>query len=87
MARKGRLRLREPADAWLKRICGLPGLRIAELSPEIAWQSSYLPGEFHGDPADRIIVATARALSARLLTKDDGILEYASERFVDILTN
>jgi PIN domain nuclease of toxin-antitoxin system len=46
------------------------------LSPEIAVASASLPGEFHGDPADRILIATARSLSAKFVTADRAILAY-----------
>jgi PIN domain nuclease of toxin-antitoxin system len=82
---KGKLRLKEQPAAWLKRICGLPGLQILPITPEIAWESSHLPGAFHGDPADRIIVATARAHGARLLTRDDAILRYSEMHYVKTL--
>jgi len=49
-----------------------PGLELAPLTPEIALDSSRLPALFHGDPADRIIIATARRMSARILTRDQG---------------
>ncbi len=47
-----------------------------ELTPEIAIQSTRLPGKFHRDPTDRIIVATARVYDCPLITSDDKILEY-----------
>jgi PIN domain nuclease of toxin-antitoxin system len=62
--------------AWVRQALAAPGLRLAPLSPEIAVASASLPGEFPGDPADRILVATARALTARLVTADRAILEY-----------
>jgi PIN domain nuclease of toxin-antitoxin system len=55
---------------------------VAPLTPEIALASSRLPQPFHGDSADRIIVATARAMGARLATRDRKILEYGRNRHV-----
>jgi PIN domain nuclease of toxin-antitoxin system len=55
------------------------------LTPEIALASSRLPQPFHGDPADRIIVATARSLGARVVTRDSKILEYGRKRHVAVL--
>ncbi|MBW2097741.1 MAG: type II toxin-antitoxin system VapC family toxin [Deltaproteobacteria bacterium] len=52
------------------------GHRVIELTPEIAMESCNLPGSFHKDPADRIIVATARTHNLTLLTKDRKIIEY-----------
>ena len=53
------------------------------MSPEIAIESSFLPGEFHGDPADRIIVATARINDLILLTRDKKILNYGEQSYVN----
>ena len=51
-------------------------MRFLPVDVEIATKSVELPGEFHKDPADRIIVATARKLAAPLITKDDKIRAY-----------
>jgi PIN domain nuclease of toxin-antitoxin system len=53
-----------------------PGIQLLALTPEIAVESTRLPGEFHRDPADQIIVATARIYDCPLLTVDDRILKY-----------
>jgi len=53
-----------------------PGIRVLELTPEIAIESTQLPGEFHRDPADQIIVATARIHDCELVTSDGKIVEY-----------
>jgi PIN domain nuclease of toxin-antitoxin system len=62
----------------------MPGLELVPLTPEIALDSSRLPAVFHGDPADRIIVATARSMAARLLTRDQRLAEYGRHRHVAI---
>jgi PIN domain nuclease of toxin-antitoxin system len=54
-----------------------PGVQIIELTPEIATESTRLPGEFHRDPADQIIVATARVMKCKLVTSDEKILNYS----------
>ncbi len=77
LAAKGRVQLGLAAAEWVRRALDAPGLVLAELTPDIAVESSYLPGELHGDPADRMIVATARAIGATLYTKDRSILAYA----------
>lgn len=74
---KGRVDLGRPAEAWVRQALAMPGIALADLTPAIALASSRLPGEFHGDPADRIIVATARLTGAALVTRDRLILEYA----------
>ena len=76
LAAKGRVVFSTDVHAWVRQALAAPGLHLAPLSPEIAVASASLPGEFHGDPADRILVATARALTARFVTADRAILEY-----------
>lgn len=76
LAAKGRVHLGLSAAQWVRRALAAPGLVLADLTPEIAVESSFLPGEFHSDPADRMIVATARAIGATLYTKDRAILAY-----------
>lgn len=56
-----------------------------ELLPETLILSSYLPGSPHGDPADRIIIATARALNLTLVTRDSTILAYGRQGHVKVL--
>jgi PIN domain nuclease of toxin-antitoxin system len=68
-----------------KRCLVKPGLALSPLTREIAIDSIHLPGEIHGDPVDRILVATARALGATLLTKDRRLIEYSSQRHVRVL--
>jgi len=75
---KGRLVLAQDVQAWMDDVLALPGIRLAPLSPAIAVASSRLPGELHGDPADRLIVATARQLGATLVTADRALLAYAA---------
>lgn len=56
----GRLELPFSIEAWFEQAINYPGIEILELTPEIVIASTRLPGEFHRDPADQIIVATAR---------------------------
>ena len=81
---KGRVRLQLPCEQWVREALATPGLSLAPMTPEIALESSRLPGSFHGDPADRIIVATARSLGARLLTRDEKMIEYGRQRHVAV---
>jgi len=74
---KGRLTLSMSPAEWTKRALQAPGMSLAPLTREAAVESSFLPGHLHGDPADRLLVATARHLRARLATADDKILSYA----------
>jgi PIN domain nuclease of toxin-antitoxin system len=79
---KGRVHLHTNCAQWVEEALAMPGLSLAPFTPAIALESSRLPGSFHGDPADRIIVATARVLGARLLTSDRNIRAYGRQRHV-----
>jgi PIN domain nuclease of toxin-antitoxin system len=63
-------------EEWLKVALNMPELRLVALSPEIAYKSTVLPQPFHNDPADQIIVSTAREENAVILTKDERIQNY-----------
>ena len=76
MVTRGRIELKMTAEQWLDYAIRKTGLRVFELTPKVAVESCELPGDFHGDPADRIIVATARTNGATLVTKDRRILDY-----------
>ena len=65
---------------WVQKALRAPHISLAALTPEIAVASARLPGIFHGDPADRIIVATALAHQAAILTADKEILQYAQKQ-------
>lgn len=69
-----RLTLPCPVGDWLTQALAYPGVRL--LTPEIAVESTQLPGAFNRDPADQIIVATARVYNRPLLTSDVKILSY-----------
>ena len=71
----GRLRLKIPLREWLEKATAPPLVRRQGISPAIAAESAALPDSFHRDPADRILVATARVIGATLLTHDRRILD------------
>jgi PIN domain nuclease of toxin-antitoxin system len=72
----GRLALPCEVMEWLDLALAYPGVQLLELTPWIAVASTQLPGQFHRDPADQIIVATARTYKVPLLTVDQRILDY-----------
>jgi PIN domain nuclease of toxin-antitoxin system len=72
----GRLNLSSPIDQWMSQALAYPGIHLLELTPRIAIESTRLPGSFHRDPADQIIVATARIHGCAVLTADAKILGY-----------
>lgn len=71
----GRVTFDLPLREWLERATAPPLVRRVQLTPEIAAEVAALPSTFHRDPADRIIVATARVLGATLLTRDQLIID------------
>jgi len=74
---RGRISLARPVDSWIDTALRGPGVRLLELSPQISVESTRLPGDPPPDPADRILLASARNQGARLLTCDRRLLEYA----------
>lgn len=70
------------AETWMARVFAAPGLREAPLTRAIMWRASALPGDFHADPADRFIVATAQTMGVPVVTRDRAILAYAAAGFV-----
>lgn len=72
-----RLNLPITVDEWMEQALSYPGIRFLDLTPQIAIESTRLAGEFHNDPADQMIVATARIHNCQLLTSDEKILNYA----------
>jgi len=79
---KNRVLLRTSLHQWVDESLSQPGIEVVALSPEISIESTLLPGGFHGDPADRIIVATARIKRLMLLTRDNSILQYDKKKYV-----
>lgn len=77
---KGQLALDRGLDEWLDTSLSVEGLQLADVTRAILVDSCRLPQPFHGDPADQIIVATARTLSATLVTKDARLLDYPHVR-------
>jgi len=74
--RLNRLLLPLPVEDWLTRALAYPSVHLLPLTPRIAVESTRLPGDFHKDPADQIIVATSRVYDCPLVTYDDKILKY-----------
>ena len=85
LEQKGRIVFDVNCYVWVRQALSAPGVSLLPLSPEIALDSSRLPGAFHGDPADRILVATARRHEKKLVTADQAILNYAADGYVDTL--
>jgi len=82
---KGRINLSLELEEWVRRGLTAPGVRLADLTPEVLVESTRLPGSVHGDPADRMLIATARRIGATLVTRDASILTYARDGFLAVL--
>ena len=79
---KGRIRLdREPLD-WMREALAKPHVQLLPLTPAVAVGAMRLDDALHGDPSDRIIVATAVIEAATLVTRDEKILAYAGVRSI-----
>ena len=73
---KGRLRITTHPREWIEQALAMPGLRLIELTPDISYESTVLPDSSNSDPADQIIIASARSLGATILTKDENMRRY-----------
>ena len=78
LVNKGRLQLGVDVMVWLERAAGAPGIVAVPVTRDALVHSTRLPGEPHGDPADRILLAQAQMLGAALITCDRGIVAYAA---------
>lgn len=79
---KGRMALAMDLDEWLSAVESIECVSVVPISSRVAVQSVRLPGEFHKDPADRLIVALARELNAPLLTADEKIQGYPHIKWI-----
>lgn len=74
---RGRLTITSRPMRWFAEAVEVTGTKLAALPPEVLIDSSFLPGEPPADPADRIIIATAREFGMRIVTRDQAMLSYA----------
>jgi PIN domain nuclease of toxin-antitoxin system len=82
---RGVIPMSRPAGAAFDTFVKLPGVQLQDLTGDILANSSSLPQPVHDDPADRIIIATARALDMTIVTRDRNILSYAEAGHVRAL--
>ena len=82
---KGRIDLNGNIRDWVSEALAVPGYQLALLTPEIAVLCHNLPGDLHGDPVDRMMVATAIDLAATLVTRDEALLSYGAQGHVKVL--
>ena len=79
---RGRVALSIDTGEWLSLVAQVEAVEFMPVDNDLAVKSVELPGEFHTDPADRLIVATARKLGAPLVTADEKILAYPHVRCI-----
>ncbi len=84
-ASRGQLTLGLPLRQWMRQAMNFPGLHLVPIDPEIACSCAELPSDFHGDPADRLIAATARTAGLTLLTHDKALLKLAKQGHLNAL--
>ena len=82
LVEKGRVEIRLPLLDWIKASIDPAFIELVPLSPKIAAASVQLPGKFQRDPADQIIVASARVANAVLITKDRSLRAYPHVRTI-----
>jgi PIN domain nuclease of toxin-antitoxin system len=85
LAQRGKVEFGVSAESYVSRVFTLPGVQIVPLTPEIAVRASYLPGQFHSDPADRLLISTAILMGLILVTRDREILRFAGRGYVSAL--
>ena len=78
-AKKGKFISPYSPQRWLNLLLALPQITLAEMPPRVLLESSFLPGNLVGDPADRIIAATARECGFTVITRDRALLDYAAQ--------
>jgi PIN domain nuclease of toxin-antitoxin system len=82
LEKKQRIAIDMPCLSWINKSIQITGVQVLPLTPEIAVESCHLPDDFHNDPADRIITATARVKSLTLVTRDERVLAFGAQGFV-----
>ena len=82
---KGRIHLSTPLRDWVRRALAPAGISLLPLDADTAAESTLLPGEPHGDPADRFLIAAARTKGLILATRDEAIIDYGDAGHVRVL--
>ncbi len=85
LAAKGRIALALDPHLWFERFCDLPAVALAAMPTSVLVASTTLPGRPPNDPADRIIIATARAFGYVLATRDATILDYGAQGHIRVV--
>lgn len=84
LVEKKRIELEMDVQDWINQALELPGAQLCPITPHIAIQSTRLPQIIHGDPVDRLLIATAYEENAVLITCDQKILDYGRDKFITV---
>jgi PIN domain nuclease of toxin-antitoxin system len=82
---KGRVQLSAPLRDWVSNALAPAGMSLLPLDAQIAAESTLLPGDPHGDPADRFLIAAARTKGVILATRDENLVNYGNAGYVRVL--
>ena len=82
---KGRIHISTPLSDWVRRALAPAGISLLPLDADTAAESTLLPGEPRGDPADRFLIAAARTKGLVLATRDEAIIDYGDAGHVRVL--
>ncbi len=81
----GRIKLPSLVEEWVRTGTTGDGFRLLELTPDVLIESTRLPGELHRDPADRMLLATARLEDLTLVTRDKALIRYGKLGFARVI--
>lgn len=85
-SKKGLIRFDPTPQEWLSAFLSRPGVHLAPFTADMGLEASFLPGQLHSDPGDRLLITTARHLDALMITRDHRILEYGKAGFLRVLS-
>lgn len=83
--KKQRIVLEMPCLEWMHKFLELTRIQVLPITASIAAESCNLPGVFHEDPADRMIIATARIERLTMITRDQRILKYGKNKYISVV--
>lgn len=84
-AKSPKLRFLPDPKSWFAMFMAGPGIKAAPFTPDIAIDASSLPGDLHGDPGNRLIIATARNMHLPVVTRDEKIIAYGAAGHVQVI--
>ncbi len=85
LSSKNRLLFIPNVKEWVYKAIEETGVEVENINAEIALESTLLPKDLHGDPADRILISTAKTIGATLITHDKEILSYSKKHNIPAL--